>query len=74
MESATSLRDELKKWDLEEIADIFERELVTKRIMWGIKEDVLKEIGVRPIQRLKYFDAIDQMKQKQNKVVTILHD
>ena len=74
MESATSIRDELKKWHLEEIADIFEKELVTKHIMWAFKEDVLKEIGVGPVQRMKYFDAIDQMKQKQNRVVTILHD
>ena len=66
MESATSLRDDLKKWHLEEIADIFEKELVTKDILWAFKEDVLKEIGVGPVQRMKYFDAIEQMSASGN--------
>jgi hypothetical protein len=40
--------------------------------MWKFKEDVLKEIGVGPVQRMKYFDAIDQMKPKKIKKVTII--
>ena len=41
--------------------------------MWKFKEDVLKEIGVGPVQRMKYFYAIDQMKAKLNKGVTVIH-
>ena len=56
----------LGKWDLEEIADTFEKSLVTKQIMWTFTEDVLKEIGVGSVQRIKYFDAIEQMSASGN--------
>ena len=29
--------------------------------MWEFKEDVLKEIGIGSVQRIKYFYAIEQM-------------
>ena len=56
------------------MADIFEKELVSKDIMWTFKEDGLKEIGFGLVQRMKYFNAIDQMKAKPIKGVTIIHD
>ena len=40
--------------------------------MWKFKEEDLKEIGVGLVQRMKYFDAIDQMKPKLMKRVTII--
>ena len=45
---------------------MFEEAHVTKRIMWVFNEDVLKEIGVGSVQRIKYFDAIEQMSASGN--------
>ena len=70
-ESQGTLRDELRRWNLEEIAEIFEKEKITLPILWEFNDEELQKLGVGLVQRKKYFYAKDNLKSQPLDKVTL---
>lgn len=70
-ESQGTLRDELRRWNLEEIAEIFEKEKITLPILWEFNDEELQKLGVGLVQRKKYLYSRDHLKSQQLEKVTL---
>ena len=70
-ESQGTLRDELRRWNLEEIAEIFEKEKITLPILWEFNDEELQKLGVGLVQRKKYVYAKDHLNSPPLEKVTL---
>ena len=70
-ESQGTLRDELRRWNLEEIAEIFEKEKITLPILWDFNDEELQKLGVGLVQRKKYVYAKDHLNSPPLEKVTL---
>ena len=62
-DSTKELLEELQQWELTEIYDVLSEEAVTKSILWTLNEEDLNKLGIKWIQRKKYFRAVEQIKK-----------
>ena len=70
-ESQGTLRDELRRWNLEEIAEIFEKEKITLPILWEFNDEELQKLGVGLVQRKKYLYSKNHLKSQPLEKVTL---
>ena len=73
-ESQGTLRDELRRWNLEEIAEIFEKEKITLPILWEFNDEELQKLGVGLVQRKKYVYAKDHLNSPPLEKVTLIFE
>ena len=65
------LRDELTEFNIQSLFEKFSKKVVTVEILWDLDDEMLQDIGLTSIEKLKYNKAKENREKKMKRIMTM---